>query len=382
MEAEGIEKLIEKYLAGATGPEETAIVEKWYEQVNTNPKQPEPDRIEQYKQETHDFLSVYIRNEIPYAKKYATFYKWMAAAILLFSLTAAFYFYKHQPTPQLANNQSQLKNDVLPGGNKAVLTLANGHRVVLTGAANGFVAKQAGIVIHKTGEGKLSYQISANANSSITELEAYNIMSTPRGGFYHIILEDGTGVWLNSASSLKYPVIFKGRDRVVDLTGEAYFEVAKNKAMPFKVNIAGQTVEVLGTHFNINGYTNEPSVKTTLLEGSVKISAGANTALLKPGEQAAYYPANDKAIKVTANVNIEEVMAWKNGRFIFAEADIQTVMRQLERWYDVDASYNKNIPSDHFNGKISKNVKLSQVLQVLELSGVNFKIEGKKIIIK
>ncbi len=381
MEVNEIEDLIEKYLSGNAGPEERALVEKWYEQVDTDPERPNNDRVIQYKAEMHQFLSAYIHKGVTYPKISIGVYKWLAAAVLLFIMGTALYFYNQQPFRRSDKDQLVNKNDVLPGGSKAVLTLAGGHQVVLTGAVNGFVANQGGIVIHKTADGKLSYEVSADTGSAVTGPEVYNIMSTPRGGNYHVTLEDGTGVWLNAASSLKYPVVFKGRERVVDLTGEAYFEVAKNKAMPFKVNIGDQTVEVLGTHFNINGYTNEPSIKTTLLEGSVKISAGSNTAFLRPGEQAIYRSANAKGFLVTNKVNMDEVMAWKNGRFIFAGADIQSVMRQLERWYDVDATYT-NIPTDHFNGKISKNVNLSQVLRVLELSGVNFKIEGKKIVIK
>lgn len=387
MEVKEVEKLIDKYLSGTADQEEKNLIENWYNEVNTQADKPDPDTIRQYKQETWVLLKTYTDNrmaavrQIADRKKRTSFYTWLTAAMLLLSLAMAFYFLSKQPDQQLANNNNILKNDVLPGGNKAILTLSNGSQVTLTGAPNGLIAKQADIAIHKTEDGKLSYQASNDSGHVSTALQVFNTISTPRGGNYHLTLEDGTQVWLNAESSLKYPVAFKSNERVVELTGEGYFEVEKSKTRPFKINVSGQLVEVLGTHFNINAYNNEPVVKTTLLEGSVKISAANKSVLIKPGEQAYYSETNGNGFKVTTDANINEVMAWKNGRFIFTGANIQTVMRQLERWYDVDAVYDKNIPTDHFNGKIPKDVNLSQVLKVLELSGVHFKIEGRKIVI-
>jgi len=381
VEAKQIKELIEKYLSGTADPKERSEVEEWYEQIDTNPAEIDPSRIGEYKRDTHRFLSAYIENSgISHHHKKPAIYRWLAAAVLLLCIGGGIYFYKNDvPAPQVAATQP-LKNDVSPGGNKAMLTLSNGKKIVLTDTENGVIATQSDIVIDKTADGKLAYHADNKADAGTTAL--YNTMSTPRGGNYFLILEDGTKVWLNAASSLKYPVAFKSAERLVELTGEAYFEVAKNKNRPFKVVSAEQTVEVLGTHFNINSYSNEVAIKTTLLEGSVKISAGENSAIIKPGEQSAYNPAASKPLTVSATINTNEVIAWKNGKFIFDEADIRTVLRQLERWYDVDVVFTGKIPTDHFRGTIPKNVNLSQVLKVLEQSGVNFKIEGKKIVIR
>jgi transmembrane sensor len=389
LEAEQIQELIDKYLLGQTSPEETTLVENWYESID-NQHRPDADRVNQYKAETHQFLAAYIRDARPSqllpmvsGKPQFNVYRWLSAAIVVLGLSAALYFYSKPSAPiQVAATKKQLINDVAPGGNKAILTLSNGKQVVLTNAKNGIVATQGDIAINKTDDGKLIYNADQTIDQPTGDELTYNTIATPPGGIYYLMLADGTQVWLNAASSIKYPVAFKGSERVVELTGEAYFEVAKNKDMPFRVKSAGQTIEVLGTHFNINSYSNEKAIRTTLLEGSVKVSASNYTAMLKPGEQSVFKALSNKGIRVTNKINIDEVMAWKNGKFMFAEADIETVMRQLERWYDVGVVYNGAIPTDHFTGKIPKNVNLSQVLQVLELSGVHFTIEGRKIIIK
>jgi ferric-dicitrate binding protein FerR (iron transport regulator) len=194
-------------------------------------------------------------------------------------------------------------------------------------------------------------------------------------------LPDGTKVWLNSSSSLTYPVSFTGKERRVELTGEAYFEVAKNASSPFFVKTSGQTVKVLGTHFNINSYEDERSVKTTLLEGSVVIinNAGKQTANLKPGQQSVNKAAS---FDIIDNADIDEAIAWKNGKFLFRNTDLQTVMRQLSRWYDVDVEYQGAIAMRHYRGKISRNVPVSQVFEILKTSGINFIINGRTIIVK
>lgn len=392
MEAKEIGELIDKYLSGQANTEEKALIENWYGKINVNQSDIDPTNIEQYKQETNRFLLAYIGNQRPQdqdvisirEKKYKiAIYRWLSAAVVLLSLGTIIYFHNKKPiNNQLVNTNKPLINDVAPGGNKAILTLSNGHQLVLTSVKNGIVATQGNIIINKTSDGKVIYNADQNSSQQAGDELTYNTIATPIGGTYYLMLSDGTQVWLNAASSIKYPVAFKGSERVVELTGEAYFEVAKNKEMPFKVKSSGQTVEVLGTHFNINSYSNEVSIKTTLLEGSVKIAAAGTYTLLKPGQQSSFNASAYKPVKVSDNVDLAEVMAWKNGKFLFAGADIQTVMRQLERWYDVEAVYDGNRPSDHFYGKIPKDVNLSQVLRVLELSGVNFKIEGRKVIIR
>jgi ferric-dicitrate binding protein FerR (iron transport regulator) len=221
----------------------------------------------------------------------------------------------------------------------------------------------------------LSYNTLKNKSSEVL----YNTISTPRGGQYELMLSDGSKVWLNAASSLRFSASFVGKERKVELLGEAYFEVAKNAAMPFKVKVHGMEVEVLGTHFNINSYDNESMIRTTLLEGSVKINKNNSSSLLKPGQQAQMNKAGE--IKIINNVDVEEAIAWKEGKFQFDKADIHDIMRQLARWYDVDVEY-KGTVSSHFGGTISRDVNLSQVLNMLHLTGeVNFQIQDKKVLV-
>jgi ferric-dicitrate binding protein FerR (iron transport regulator) len=232
----------------------------------------------------------------------------------------------------------------------------------------------------------LSYNTLKNKSSEIL----YNTISTPRGGQYQLMLADGSKVWLNAESSLRFPVSFTGQERKVELMGEASVGVAhvssslgggreEAAGMPFKVKVHGMEVEVLGTHFNINSYDNESTIRTTLLEGSVKINKNNSSSLLKPGQQAQMNKAGE--IKIINNVDVEEAIAWKEGKFQFDKADIHDIMRQLARWYDVDVEY-KGTVSSHFGGTISRDVNLSQVLNMLHLTGeVNFQIQDKKVVV-
>lgn len=267
------------------------------------------------------------------------------------------------------------KNDVLPGGEKAVLTLADGSTIVLDSAHNGALAKQGDTRITKAGA-KLEYNAASGSSKEIL----YNTIATPRGGQYQVELPDGSHVWLNASSSLRFPTAFTGSERRVEVTGEAYFEVAKNAAMPFVVRAGEAEVRVLGTHFNVMAYADEPTLQTTLLEGSVKFVKGNSISLLKPGQQSQLAPGS--SIKVVSDVDVDKVMAWKNGLFKFQDADIATVMRSLSRWYDVEVVFqNKNI-NDQFLLEMPRSSKLSDVLKVLELTGdIHFDIEGKKIIV-
>jgi ferric-dicitrate binding protein FerR (iron transport regulator) len=209
---------------------------------------------------------------------------------------------------------------------------------------------------------------------------AYNTMTTPKGRQFSLVLPDGTKAWLNAASSLRYPTAFVGRERKVEVTGEVYFEVAKNKQMPFKVKVnENMEVEVLGTHFNINSYSNEASINTTLLEGSVQISNQSQKQILKPGQQARVN--NDQKINIVSDVNLKKVMAWKNGVFDFDDASLQEVMHQLERWYDIEVVYERGVPDIEFVGTLSRDLSLEDVLKGLKLSEVNFRIEGRKLVI-
>ncbi|MDP4286223.1 MAG: FecR domain-containing protein [Bacteroidota bacterium] len=306
------------------------------------------------------------------------FYKIAAASLIIFISCAAAWFALRTPKDNTIAKASpkQLKNVTTPGGNKAILTLSDGSTIILDSAKNGQVAQQGGAQIAKLANGQLVYNALDNKPAKVV----FNTLTTPRGGQFKLTLPDGSEVWLNAASSIKYPTAFIGNERKVEISGEAYFEIAHNAAKPFKVSVNGMEVKVLGTHFNINAYTDEASVKTTLLEGSVNLTKGSAAITLKPGQQAQL--GNSGNIKVIDNVDIDQVVAWKNGYFSFNRSDLQTVMRQLARWYDVEINYEGKIPERQFGGKIDRNSNLSEVLKILEESKVHFSIEEKKIIVR
>ncbi len=295
-----------------------------------------------------------------------------AAAVFLLMFTGTYFLLiKKDNNLEFAQN---IVNDLQPGGNKAILTLADGSKVVLDNAANGKISNQG-----NTSLIKLNNQIQYKAGGN-TEETIYNIIETPRGGMFQLKLADGTKVWLNSSSSLRYPINFtaKDKERRVEMTGEVFFEVAPNKKVPFIVNIAGKgEVKVLGTHFNINAYPDEPSINTTLIAGSVKVTGLNNSQIIVPGQQAQI----NQSGKITLNNNpdIEAIMAWKNGSFVFNSLDIKSVMRQISRWYDVDVYYSGNVSDETYSGIVSRNSNVSALLKIMEEGGVKFRIEGRKI---
>ena len=306
-------------------------------------------------------------------------YTFSTAAILLVIIGSVYIFSLNNKTKPVINTITRtLKQDVLPGGNKAFLTLSNGTNILLDSATNGLLAQQGNMNVIKLSSGQLVYKTDAD-NNAAPEV-SYNTMRTPRGGQYQLTLPDSTQVWLNSASSIHFPTSFSGIDRKVEITGEVYFEVAKNAAKPFTVHVNGMDVKVIGTHFNINAYNDDDVIKTTLLEGSVLVTKGKATLLLQPGNQAQLN--NYGEIKLQKNADIEEAIAWKKGYFFFKNSSLQNVMRQLSRWYDVEVDYEGVIPERNFGGELSRSLNISQILQVLDKSKVHFKIEGKKIIVK
>ncbi len=304
----------------------------------------------------------------------------VAASIILVLASGAWLWLTKSPSPGIVKTEAKNAafTDLLPGGTKAQLTLDDGSTIVLDSTANGIVAQQGGATISKSNNGQLAYNL---ANSKAAKV-LYNTLSTPRGGQYELVLPDGSKVWLNSASSIRYPTTFTGKERRIELRGEAYFEVAKNVSMPFKVTIQGKAeVEVLGTHFNINSYADEPAIATTLLEGSVRVTGleSSTTQLIVPGQQA-QLNANGQ-IALNKNVDVNQVMAWKNGIFNFENADLPMLLRQLSRWYDVDVIYETAVPQREFGGKMQRDLKLSQMLRILEKNNVHYRIEGRKLII-
>ncbi len=301
---------------------------------------------------------------------------WAAAVVLL--VGAGVWYMNHQRQPQPPVIATHQPPDAEPGKNGAVLTLADGSQVVLDSADNGVITHQNGTAVALKNNG-LQYTPEA-AGTGETK---YNTLATPKGRQFRIVLPDGTKVWLNAASSLRFPVAFNGKDRVVEFSGEAYFEVAKNAEQPFRVKVPGKIdVEVLGTAFNVNAYTNEKHSYTTLVNGAVRISLPGKTAgsvVLKPGEQ---LQADGAGMEVTRGANVEKALAWKNGLFNFEGVGLREMMRQLERWYDLDVVYEGNVPDVQFFGEMSRTLKLSDVLTGLERSDVHFRLEeGGRLVV-
>jgi ferric-dicitrate binding protein FerR (iron transport regulator) len=304
-----------------------------------------------------------------------------ASIITVVCVGGAWLWYKrsHPTPPTAAVAPLALSTDVKPGGNKAILTLADGRQIDLDKTANGVVADQGTTKVAKLSDGQLAYNKEKTGDAQPLAL-AYNSLSTPRAGQFTVVLPDGSRVWLNNASVLRYPVAFTGPDRTVELTGEAYFEVARDAAHPFRVKVqGGATVEVLGTSFNIMAYSDEPTERTTLIDGTIRVTRNNQSALLKPGDQTALDASG--SLKVTPDVNVQEVIAWKNGYFHFDHASLQTAMRQLARWYDIDVVYQGQTPDHEFVGRIQRDLPLSDILRGLENDQVHFKLEGRKLLV-
>ena len=310
-----------------------------------------------------------MRKEAPEARPMK--FRWMIAAAILLTIVGAGYLFYIKRTAGHEIN-TVVAHDLAPGSNKAILTLGDGNTIDLDAAHNGVVAQQGGAQLIKNRNEQLIYRQSDEADVQ------YNRLTTPRGGQFQLQLPDGSKVWLNAATTLRYPTRFIGDQRVVELQGEAYFEINTDAKRPFHVKVGQMEVEVLGTHFNIMDYDEEPAIRTTLLEGSVRVRKGANSVIIKPGQQALL--GHDEKLVVAA-ADTEAAVAWKEGMFMFRDAGIEQVMRQLARWYDVEVVYKDGVPKDRFQGEMYRNVNASKILKVLEASGLHFVVEGKKIIL-
>lgn len=303
--------------------------------------------------------------------------RWAAAVLLLIVAGGAWLLSTRerkasQPTRPLTADK---KEDVAPGGNKAMLTLADGNVIALDSSIKGALAQQGNANLHAS-PGLLKYD---PGHPSVNSGVAYNVLRTPKGGQYRLELPDGSRVWLNAASSLKFPTAFTGKERRVELSGEAYFEVAQNASQPFFVTVNKANIAVLGTSFNVMAYADEAAIRTTLLEGAVKVSGKDASSLLKPGEQSLLEPGG--TMKVIEKADIDLAIAWKNGVTSFKSADIKTIMRQVERWYDVEVVYSGTIPARSFTGDIPRDANLSELLRLLEISKIHFKMENRKLIV-
>jgi transmembrane sensor len=362
------ENLIKRYKNGDCTAEEIAIVESWHlkDLAESNITISE-ESISKASERMRLAIAAHRQTTLSVRRLWPRY----AAASILLLLTAGIYFMVFKNQKPIGNAIS----DVRAGGSNATLTLANGKKVSLTNIANGLVTKQPGTIVTKIANGLISYSLS---NGHEQAALSYNTLATPNGGEYQLVLPDGSKAWLNAASSLKFPTAFFGGERKVELKGEAYFEVVHNSKAPFRVITKGQVIEDIGTHFNINAYPDEAEIKTTLIEGAVKVSGNNAAIILKPGEQTVL-----KENHLSEhNANIEETMAWKNGYFRFNDEKIPDIMRKLGRWYNVEIEYNGPISKELYNGTISRYRNISQVLKMLSYTNtVHFKVEGRRILV-
>jgi len=367
------ERLLQKYVEGTATPQEQAIIEQWFADLNVEDASGFTDIQKQQQLES-------IRQQLPGypIKRIAPWRRMVAAASIVLVIGAGILLYTNRyilDTPQKANTQvSNRTNDASPGKIGATLTLANGQQIKLTDSGNGEIAKESGVIVTKTADGQLTYQIKETKGKQ----DQMNTLSTANGETYAVILPDNSKIWLNAASSLTYSAaLYMGGQRKVLLRGEAYFEVAKDSEHPFVVQTAKQEVQVLGTHFNINSYANEANEETTLLEGSVRVVGGGNEQVLKPGQQAV----NTGEGITVKRVDIENIMDWKDGDFALNNVDLKAAMRKIARWYDVEIIYAPDLPTDiQTGGWISREKHLSAVLKLIESSGlVHFKVDGRKV---
>jgi transmembrane sensor len=372
--------LLEKYEQGLASPQEVEELDAWYQTFESKPDIM-AGLTEGEKFRARENMLNRISGMIPDHQKglpvhekktMVLWHRWMVAASLLLIASFGGYFLLRKDDPKVQYS-NVLEEDFASGSNKAILTLSGGKQIVLTGAKNGQLAIQGGSVIQKTADGEVIYD-----REGADKAVVMNTITTPRGGQYHLTLADGTKVWLNAASSITYPSGFIGQQRQVEISGEVYFEVAHNAAKPFLVRSGIQTVEVLGTHFNINAYKEEPAIKTTLLEGSVAVSISGNRQKIKPGQQAVLKGNN---IKIS-EADTDEAMAWKAGYFQFVDADIETVMRQIARWYDVEVTFEGPITKETFTGRISRFRNISEALKIVQSTkGVHLSYSGRRIMV-
>lgn len=310
----------------------------------------------------------------------------VAASILAIAAIVAWYLIPRSSESKSGNLPTAATSDIPPGRDVAMLTLADGTRVTLDSTANGHIAEQGGIRIFKQADGELSY-LQQNGQSNASGM--LNTLSTPRGGHYRLTLPDGSKVWLNAASSIRYPAAFNNKERRVEITGEAYFEVAKFRNLPFYVQSPHGEIQVLGTKFNVNAYANEPVVTTTLLEGKIGLSTSfqKTPVILEPGDQAAYSQDNSSQPDYLNGIKIQKadagpVIAWTQNAFVFSNTSLAVAMRQIERWYDVDVVLKGDIGNEAIMANLSRDIPISRVMHKLSLTGhLHFTIEGKKIIV-
>jgi ferric-dicitrate binding protein FerR (iron transport regulator) len=364
--------LLKKYLENRCTPEEQASVEQWYDSlVNEQSWELEGNRY----LEAREQLKAKIDRRIGLVPIYKRRWLQYAAAVVLLAGCSLFWLY-HKP--QQTVNTPPVVAALAPGSNKATLTLANGKVITLDQEEHKQLAREENTAISQQKNGTLVY---TSLDSQPSDSRTFNVLNTPKGGQYKLVLPDGTKVWLNAMSSIRFPVSFPAGSRNVSVTGEAYFEVAQLHNKPFKVTANNTSVEVLGTKFNISAYSNDEEQKITLLQGKIKISS-QNSLTLLPGQQAVSKTSNEpQAITLTAHADTEQAIAWMNGYFQFRQAGIREVMQQITRWYDIEVVFAGAVPTKKFSGEIPRSSSLSEVLTGLSVSGINYRTEGRKVII-
>jgi transmembrane sensor len=392
MSYERAQELVKKYLEGSATPEEEALLQSWYvEMAQDQPaiaKEPDypaigNDILQRLRAEQqglpvpHQAQPDQPPLDQPRAKPVIRIWPRVAVAAAVFMALSVggLLVLRKKQTPTLVQAQPP-DNDIPPAGVRATLTLLDGKTVLLDSARNGTLAQQGNTTV-QSHDGQLIY--SPGQLGPPTPTTACNTLAATPGEHYSIILPDGTKVWLNAGSSITYPITFAGNERKVTVAGEVYFEIVHNPKQPFRITVKGQTVEDLGTDLNIKAYDDDSAINTTLLEGNIKVSKGPASAILKPGQQATIGPdGNSFQVKT---VDVESVIAWKNGYFSFDRADIQTVMREMARWYNVQVIFKGAQPKTKFKGKVYRNINASEALKILSYFGAHFQIEGKTIIV-
>jgi transmembrane sensor len=375
-----LQKLARKYLKGKLNASDQLEIDEWFSQEEQGETYADTNlTLDEHRRLLLERIHVTAGIVAPETPVRSLWIKYTAAASVLLLLSAGAYFALNQkPTIQQVVQATQ--RDIAPGGNKAILTLANGEKVQLTGAKNGLVATQGGVAIAKQSDGLIRY--SSNQKEQTAEKpQMFNTIETPRGGKYKLTLADGTIAILDAASSIHYPVAFNSNERNVEITGQVYFEVVHNTAKPFKVRVKGQVIEDLGTKFNINAYDDESVIRTTLVEGSISLTRSSHTTILKQGQQAINTVTSAATNVVVADM--EEAIAWKNDYFVFNNEPLESVMRKISRWYDVDIQYqNGQKINESYIGGLTRYANVSQVLKMLEITGdVRFEIRDKAIMI-
>lgn len=373
MERNRLNDLLEKYKKGIASAKESKELNDWYRETANQPSEFPQDENDTY----HEMLNRLKEARSPVRRKISWPKFWAAASVMAF-IGAGTFFMLHKN--QVPVNQTAMLRSVTPGSNRAILTLNNGQKISLTDAQNGKLTDQKGVTITKAANGQIVYQMNSTSqtNPSAAEL-AYNTITTPAGGQFQIILPDGSIVWLNAASSIKFPVSFAGlKQRTVELTGEGYFSVKHNEQLPFKVKTHSQVIEDIGTEFNIEAYDDAAAIKTTLVQGAVKVTSGVNHVMLKPGQQAI---ANN-GLRVT-QVNTEDVVAWKNGYFQFEDETLDNIMKSISRWYDVRIEFtDDSLKTARYGFVTTRLANISALLKLIEDTGdVHFKLEGTTIIV-